>query len=431
MTLRAYTGPAGVGKTFQLMRGQEEALADVALNDGQLVLALTFMHGSRRRLDDRLRGVRGLRGRFKCLTIDRFAWELCVRWRSVRRELGLPEVAEENYDLTCNTAGALLERDDISKWVARTHPYVILDEAQDLTPERLRIVCALEPHVSMFAAADEFQCLRANLRPNPSMAWISERCPDTAELDVPHRTTVPALLAAARAIRNGQPVVAAAPLVVRAAPGRAPFHQAAAVVANAIAWNGGADIAVITPSKSGNFAAGVLQRVAAGPIGQQQRGPYHIEWEQSDAELVTAHTAAITLPDDGAMVATIAALSAPGQHPAIGMCRDWLERQRRITGASMMPPAIVRQQLEACFSRHRHFSRLSHRRLKAMTVHQAKNREFEGVIVIWPYTVAGDAEQQRRLLYNAITRAKHWCTIVTQNETILTRPPFSMLSTND
>jgi hypothetical protein len=27
-----------------------------------------------------------------------------------------------------------------------------------------------------------------------------------------------------------------------------------------------------------------------------------------------------------------------------------------------------------------------------MTVHQARNREFEGVVVMWPYTVTGDAE---------------------------------------
>jgi DNA helicase IV len=61
-----------------------------------------------------------------------------------------------------------------------------------------------------------------------------------------------------------------------------------------------------------------------------------------------------------------------------------------------------------------------------MTVHQAKNREFDGVIVLWPYTVAGDEEQHRRLLYNAITRAQRWFTVIAQNATILARPPFSM-----
>jgi hypothetical protein len=424
VTLRAYTGPAGVGKTFHLMRGQETSLEEVALCEGQFVLALTFMHGSRRRLDDRLRTVRGLRGRYRSMTIDRFAWELCSRWRSIRRTLGLPEVREDSYDATCDTAGALLENDKIAKWVARTYPYVILDEAQDLTPERLRMMRAFEPHVSMLAAADEFQCLQAALRPNPNIAWIANRCPDAVELEIPRRTNVSALLAAAHAIRNGHPVVAANPLVIRAAPGRPPYPQAAAMVANAIAWNGGSDIAVITPSKAGNFAAGVLQRVAAGPIGKQQNGPYNIEWEQSDTELADAHSGEIVLPEDGAISPTLLALSVAGQHPAIDMCRSWVDRQRRINGLMVVPPQLVRQQLAMCFTRHRHFSRLSRRRLKAMTVHQAKNREFEGVIVLWPYTVAGDAEQHRRLLYNAITRARRWCTVIAQNATILARPPF-------
>ena len=39
-----------------------------------------------------------------------------------------------------------------------------------------------------------------------------------------------------------------------------------------------------------------------------------------------------------------------------------------------------------------------------MTVHQAKNREFDSVIILWPYEVAGTADRQRRLLYNAVTR---------------------------
>src|SRR5438034_11376269 len=79
MSLSAYIGAAGVGKTVHLMRAQGNALAQIPLGDGQRVLALTFMHGSRRRVDDKLRGVAGLRGRYSCMTIDRFAWELCVR----------------------------------------------------------------------------------------------------------------------------------------------------------------------------------------------------------------------------------------------------------------------------------------------------------------------------------------------------------------
>jgi hypothetical protein len=349
---------------------------------------------------------------------------LCTRWRTLRRSEGLPQLTEDQYDATCDAAGALLEREEIRKWVSRSYPHVIVDEAQDLKPERLRIVRALEPNVAMLVASDEFQCLNSTLRPNPSVGWIAERCQPTV-LQVQRRTTQAALIAAAHAIRDGHAVVPGQHLVVRAGPGTPPFHQAAAIVANAIAWNGGSDIAVITPSKSGNFATGVVERVRAGPIGQRHNGPYHIHWESSDDEAASQHALNLNLPLDGGFKATIEALSVPGAHPAISMCRDWVTRSYRLTGQITFAPALVREQLRLCFTRHRRFSRNSSVRLKAMTIHQAKNREFEGVIVLWPYTVAGNPEQQRRLLYNALTRAKRWCTIVVQNTNILQRPPFS------
>src|SRR5258708_7880605 len=44
--------------------------------------------------------------------------------------------------------------------------------------------------------------------------------------------------------------------------------------------------------------------------------------------------------------------------------------------------------------------------------HGAKNREFENVFVVWPYGVTGSEEKKRRLLYNAITRAKNNCIVL-------------------
>ena len=40
------------------------------------------------------------------------------------------------------------------------------------------------------------------------------------------------------------------------------------------------------------------------------------------------------------------------------------------------------------------------------TIHGAKNREFDHVFILWPYKVRSEREQVRRLLYNAISRAK-------------------------
>lgn len=59
-----------------------------------------------------------------------------------------------------------------------------------------------------------------------------------------------------------------------------------------------------------------------------------------------------------------------------------------------------------------------------MTIHQAKNREFHSVIVLWPYEVAGNIDRRRRLLYNAVTRAKHRVLIVVQSPSRLNQPPF-------
>jgi len=54
--------------------------------------------------------------------------------------------------------------------------------------------------------------------------------------------------------------------------------------------------------------------------------------------------------------------------------------------------------------------------IRAMTISQAKNREFEGVIVLWPFAIGGDLDSQRRRLYNALTRAHNWAVVIVQDD---------------
>jgi hypothetical protein len=67
--------------------------------------------------------------------------------------------------------------------------------------------------------------------------------------------------------------------------------------------------------------------------------------------------------------------------------------------------------------------------IRAMTINQAKNREFEGVIILWPFAVGGNLDSQRRRLYNALTRAQKWAIVIVQdvpNKTSrLAASPFS------
>jgi superfamily I DNA/RNA helicase len=143
MRVRAVEGSAGCGKTYRLMEFLVDELQTSPLAEGQRVLALTFMHGARRRLADRLNSVVALRRRFDCVTIDSFAWRLLSRWQALAQRLH-GEIPEP-FDARCDMAGALLERPGVCAWVVASFPIIVIDEAQDLRLERLRMVRAWRP----------------------------------------------------------------------------------------------------------------------------------------------------------------------------------------------------------------------------------------------------------------------------------------------
>jgi UvrD-like helicase C-terminal domain len=298
---------------------------------------------------------------------------------------------------------------------------------------------ALEASVSMMAAADEFQCLRSDMKPNPAVKWLHDKCQPKV-LTVQRRTSRPELITAANAIRDGKTLavisqlkdndafVRIGKLSLAVAPGKSPFKFAAACVSGAIAWNAGKEIAIITPAR-GDFATAVVEQVSTEKQGKKETGPFSIQWERSDENVVEETLVALGLPSDGSVEATLEVLNDPSMHPAVTMCKASLSRHRSLTGCESFTPELVRQHLSSAFSRQRRFGSRHGPRIKAMTVHQAKNREFDGVIVLWPFTATDTSEHQRRLLYNALTRAQRWCTIVVQSRDMLKKPPFAVAST--
>ena len=104
--------------------------------------------------------------------------------------------------------------------------------------------------------------------------------------------------------------------------------------------------------------------------------------------------------------------------------RVWLDQQRRVAGRTTFKVTEISQQVQWIHQRSRAHRRVRDRGIRAMTIHQAKNREFDSVIVLWPYNVAGSADRKRRLLYNAITRAKRQAVVIVQNPNRLKQPPF-------
>lgn len=399
-----------------------ETFAAHPLIEGQRVLALTFMHGARRRLSDRLRTVAGLMGRVECCTVDAFAWRIYRRWRGLAAALGVAPIAEGEFDAVCDTAGLLLEQQQVRAWTAASFPIVLVDEGQDLRPQRLRMLAALSGATHTLIAADEFQCLDQALRPNPLVTWLQGAAEPETLVQV-RRTNIGGLLAAATAIRNGQAPVNGPGFRILQPGVSVPL--AATLLANAIAWRQGGNVAVITPALQGGFVQSVITRVGQGPCGQQQNGPYSIQWEGTDRDETHVILGGLVLAANATAAETCAALRSLPPSGPVRAAILWVENQIHAVGRT----EFTRVEIEAVVARNvalrRQYGGGAAHLFTAMTVQQAKNREFDGVVVIWPYQVGGDVEHKRRLLYNAVTRAKRWCNIIVQGQNILAAAPFA------
>ena len=96
----------------------------------------------------------------------------------------------------------------------------------------------------------------------------------------------------------------------------------------------------------------------------------------------------------------------------VGSVSHDLKRFARLRGLTEIPEAMARHFAQLAVHNFRAFGHSSPR-FQVLTVHGAKNREFDHVFVFWSFKAAGwPQEEQRRLLYNAVTRAKRDCTIV-------------------
>lgn len=109
---------------------------------------------------------------------------------------------------------------------------------------------------------------------------------------------------------------------------------------------------------------------------------------------------------------------------------EWAQGQHRIKGVSNFTEAgLIAAAGRILQSRRAFLPDKPSTIIRAMTINQAKNREFEGVIVLWPFIVGGDLDSHRRKLYNAITRAKKWACVVVQENAVgksrLANAPFS------
>jgi UvrD-like helicase C-terminal domain/AAA domain len=443
-----FEGPAGSGKTHRLIERAEQLVSDGFLEGGQYALALTFMNGARRRLSSKLAAVPTFRRQFRCLTFDSFAQMIVARRRALLRQM--PDAVKEarsmnEFDATCFLASRLLAHPGIAEWIAVAHPIAIVDEAQDLAVHRFAMLRALDTKCQMLAAADGFQCLDQNhiAAVDGVLTWL-RGADELVELSEVVRTSQSGILQVARAIREGRSVLdqLGAPTgsigEARVAAGFR-LREVPASNAGIIAWAIGFElmkmaggIAILTPDSRYSLLRAALEKVRTEKFNLNKAkgmtfGPFHrLEWETGDEERASTIIDKLNLAETMSFTDAMSALAVCAGDIEIIETTKRLARRRRIAGLQTVSCSELEGLIRAAardISRH---GRAHSSSIEAMTIHAAKNREFQNVLVLWPHTAPADPDQARRLLYNAITRAQRRCSVIVFGKDRLGSPPFSM-----
>lgn len=442
MTFEFFEGAAGTGKTHNLVGRGGELVHEGVLAEGQKILALTFMNGSRRRLDARLGDNPIFRMRFDCQTFDVFARLLAAR----RRSLIAPELREQvaalnEFDGPCALAAGLLEQEIVRNWVARSFPLVLVDEAQDLDEYRFRILQGLSQACRILVAADAFQCLHAGRDTAPLINWF-EGAGQTHRLTQPQRTNQRGLLAAALAVREGRDIRAV--LAVRASAKKTTWDgagfqllEARATKKNSalLAWSIANDISkrqgpvvILTPDSGNAIIRAALTMVEARQWLRNNGttfGPYRHTWDSHDTQEVDALLAEIALPEIASSADLRTLLTPLAGQADVARAISRIDRLRRAEGQAAFSAAQVAEFVRDAARNRSRFGLRQPRGHQVMTIQRAKNREFPNVIVLWPHSATGSPEHLRRLLYNGITRAQRHCTVIVLGQGRLNAPPFS------
>lgn len=415
-----------------------------ALGEGQRMLALTFMNGARRRLTESLNTEASFKRKFDCLTFDSFAQTLAKR-RSAKLTDEMRQKAEElgQFDGPCFLAGELLQDAEVRRWVARTYPLILVDEAQDLDVHRQGIILGLKECCTAVVAADSFQCL-SDGQETVNFIGQLDSAGTTHSLTQCHRTNKKGLLAAALAVRSGENVLDVLNKQTIGKNGRVHWIGEGIVLSEVpvrannvglLAWSiafqlsrGTDDVAILTPDARNkiirNGIASVREKSCKWPRGGTF-GPFSATWERNDDAIVDSIAESLKIPDLASYDEICGLFDKHLANSIVKTVDRRVRRLQRVTGQN----EFEKPQLESFISDAvRANARLGFKKsskIKVMSIHGAKNREFDKVIILWPQSATGSDEHKRRLLYNAMTRAKNHCTIIVLGNGRLNSAPFA------
>ncbi len=441
MNIFYFEGAAGTGKTYSLIDSLKNYVHENPLKEHQKVLALTFMHGSRKRLETKLLGVSEIGKKFDCLTFDSFAWEIVQRWKDLLVEIQVVEkdFPKNKYDKVCFEASDLLRKKCVQKWISQTYPLIIIDEVQDLSKSRFGILQGLSLNSVLFVAGDEFQNLNEDNDCSEFLEWLRQNS-IYKNLTKIERTDDIGLLQVSANIRNGHDFIS---LMTEDNWGLylGNFKLIPVPTWQMLAWHVGftfhrlksQGIAILTLSNSESAVENALLRVRTESQNLNRKkgttlGPFpDIMKVKRDEDYANDCLISVDVKDLNAIDDLIINCQKITDKQLSISLQNWLIKRKRI-GHSECNKEDLSEKILNIYRNQRVYKRTKDNTRQVLTIHQAKNREFSHVIVLWTFGIASDAtiEYQRRLLYNAITRAKTSCTVILLQSDRLRKQPFSI-----
>ncbi|NTG78156.1 ATP-binding domain-containing protein, partial [Agrobacterium rhizogenes] len=236
-----------------------------------------------------------------------------------------------------------------------------------------------------------------------------------------HRTNQAGLLTAGANLRQ---LVAPGPgpgLQIRYDfPNMAPFRIGSAIAAAQ------GTVAILYPPGGGVWARSLAQRLSQGLHSAQYNiPPIILAHEARAADEVNAMMAAFGVIEDMGFQELLGRIASVENQPL------WMPRVQASLRASAnrlgkinWAADEVRMLMERTAANHRAYSGERPRGIPLLSIHQAKNRQFDHVIILWPPGVPGNEELKARLLYNGITRARRSCKVFVRTQALLCEAPF-------
>jgi hypothetical protein len=270
----------------------------------------------------------------------------------------------------------------------------------------------------VIAAADEYQDLQPN-GTSAAVEWLHRGPGTKTVLTGNWRTKQTMLLQAASQLRSSQDCGNALQSTLMSGWNA---NATAGSIARTLSWKSCRDVVILTPTgpEKSKFVRDVVARLTSTSITPRgitkPVGPFRIVWESNVAaekELMISRLGSLA---GGASLQQLQSLSS-SDTGALSDVYQWAEKRHRIKGQCEFSAPELSVAIDRILQSRRAFLPTEHHDvIRAMTISQAKNREFEGVIVLWPFAVGGNLESQRRRLYNALTRAQKWAIVVVQDD---------------